>query len=125
MMNQDQQRELERRIAEMIYRHDSNVVLEIDGRAFPEHITEELGKQIVGLVLGEAEKHSVGGFSFDDYAEHAYQNGYELTDEQVLDFMYESRRRFDASIGMNWGIMSDDLQEFVKAKGLEKNVEED
>ena len=55
----------------------------------------------------------VGAFSFDDYKSHVKEIGYDLTDEQVNDFMEESRRMFDATIGISWDVIAIHFHEWT------------
>jgi len=96
-----------------------------DGNSIP-LFTGEIDELIINIDHHDKQPTPVGAFNFDDYKEQSESDGYDLTDEQIADLMESSRRKFDASVGMGWDIMSLHISMWADDNDIQKtNTEGD
>ena len=112
----------------MIYSHEKKIVLDAlkiycDSNFYPVDKEKQTIAQKILKRLKE-EHDPIGGFCFGDYQSFANdERGYDLTDEQVNDWMEQSRRWFDAGIGMSWDVMGIHLDEWINDNNIEKPID--
>ena len=93
-------------------------VVEVHSIDFEPDNGEEVSiNEAVCLHIGDKAPEAVGGFNLDDYATIAETEcGYTLSREQVVAAMkYSQDKLFDASIGLDWGILEQHLEMWMEA----------